>query len=111
MREAKGAKKVILSNVLGAKFDMILQPMASVVLAPDQAAMVSRRYMQMDTLFHELSHSLGPGSIIVDGRQTTVNEELRELYSGLEESKADIMGIWNILYLMERGEIPADQKS
>ncbi|MDE1467940.1 dipeptidyl-peptidase 3 family protein [Aurantiacibacter sp. D1-12] len=111
VREAKGAKKVILANVLGAKFDMILDPIADVVLAPDQAALVSRRYMQMFTLFHELSHSLGPGTITIDGRETTVNEELREQYSALEESKADVMGIYNILYLMERGEIPAEEKS
>lgn len=111
VREAKGAKKVILSNVLGAKFDMILDPIADVVLAPEQAAMVSRKYMQNFTLFHELSHSLGPGTITVDGRQTTVNEELKELYSGLEESKADITGMWNMLYMMERGVLPEAEKS
>jgi len=110
VREAKGAKKVILSNVLGAKFDMILDPIADVVLAPEQASMVSRQHMQLQTLFHELSHSLGPGSIVIDGRETTVNAELKELYSALEESKADIMGIWNILYMMERGELPEAQK-
>ncbi|KLI63507.1 dipeptidyl-peptidase 3 family protein [Aurantiacibacter marinus] len=111
VREAKGAKKVILANVLGAKFDMILDPIADVVLAQDQAALVSRRYMQLFTLFHELSHSLGPGSITVDGRTTTVNEELREQYSALEESKADVMGIYNLLYMMERGELPVAEKS
>ena len=111
VREAKGAKKVILSNVLGAKFDRILDPIADVVLAQEQAALVSRRYMQLFTLFHELSHSLGPGSITVDGRQTTVNEQLREQYSALEESKADVMGIYNLLYMMERGELPASEKS
>ena len=111
VREAKGAKKVILSNVLGAKFDMILDPIADVVLAPEQAAKVSRKYMQNFTLFHELSHSLGPGTITVDGRQTTVNEELKELYSGLEESKADITGVWNMLYMMDRGVLPEAEKS
>ena len=111
VREAKGAKKVILSNVLGAKFDRILDPIADVVLAPDQASLVSRRYMQLFTLFHELSHSLGPGSINVNGRPTTVNEELREQYSALEESKADVMGIYNLLYMMERGELPMAEKS
>jgi hypothetical protein len=111
VREAKGAKKVILSNVLGAKFDMILDPIADVVLAQEQAALVSRRYMQLFTLFHELSHSLGPGTITVDGRRTTVNEELREQYSALEESKADVMGIYNLFYMMERGELPMAEKS
>lgn len=111
VREAKGAKKVILANVLGAKFDMILDPIADVVLAQEQAALVSRRYMQLFTLFHELSHSLGPGSITVNGRETTVNEELREQYSALEESKADVMGIHNLFYMMERGELPVEEKS
>ncbi len=111
VREAKGAKKVILSNVLGAKFDRILDPIADVVLAQDQAALVSRKYMQLFTLFHELSHSLGPGTITVDGRQTTVNAQLREQYSALEESKADVMGIYNLLYMMERGELPESEKS
>ncbi len=111
VREAKGAKKVILSNVLGAKYDMILQPMASVVLAEDQAGLVAKKYMELSTLFHELSHSLGPGTITVYGRKTTVNAELRDLYSALEESKADIMGVWNILFMMEKGELPAAEKS
>lgn len=111
VREAKGAKKVILSNVLGAKFDRILDPIADVVLAEEQAALVSRRYMQLFTLFHELSHSLGPGTITVDGAETTVNEQLREQYSALEESKADVMGIYNLLYMMERGELPAEERS
>lgn len=110
VREAKGAKKVILANVLGAKYDRILAPMAGVVLAPDQAALVARRYMELFTLFHELSHSLGPGTITLDGRRTTVNQELRDLYPALEESKADVMGIWNILYMMQLGEIPAAEK-
>ncbi|HSG33251.1 MAG TPA: hypothetical protein VLA37_01865, partial [Sphingomonadaceae bacterium] len=110
VREAKGAKKVILRNVLGAKYEKILAPIGELVLAPEQAALVSRKYMQNFTLFHELSHSLGPGTITVNGRTTTVNDELKDQYSALEESKADVMGVWNILYLMERGELPAAEK-
>lgn len=110
VRELKGAKKVILSNVLGAKYERILAPMAQLVLVPEQAALVSREYMTMNTLFHELSHSLGPGIITVGGRETTVNAELRDVYSASEEAKADVMGIWSILYLMDRGEMPAEDR-
>ena len=110
VREAKGAKKVILANVLGAKYDRILKPMAGVILKPDQAALVAKKYMELETLFHELSHSLGPGSITVDGRRTTVSAELKDQYSAIEESKADVMGAYNVLYMMERGEIPASEK-
>ena len=107
VREAKGAKKVILQNVLGAKYEMILKPMADLVLVPDQARNVSKAYMANETLFHELSHSLGPGSIVVDGRQTTVDKELKDIGSGFEEAKADVMGAWNVLYMMKRGMLPA----
>lgn len=93
VREAKGAKKVILNNVLGAKYDRILAPIGERVLIPEQAALTIKKYMAYNTLFHELSHSLGPGNIIVDGKETSVNAELKELASGLEEGKADVMGI------------------
>jgi len=110
VREAKGAKKVLLNNVLGAKFDRILAPMAEHVLVPEQASMLMKEYMSGETLFHELSHSLGPGTITVGGEETTVNAQLQELYSAIEEGKADVMGAYNILYMMERGELPAAEK-
>ncbi len=110
VREAKGAKKVLLNNVMGAKFDRILEPMADHVLVDDQAAMLMQKYMGAETLFHELSHSLGPGVITKDGVETTVNAELKELYSSVEEGKADVMGAYNILFMMEKDELPVAEK-
>ncbi len=110
VREAKGAKKVLLNNVMGAKFDRVLAPMAGHVLIPEQASMLMQKYMGAQTLFHELSHSLGPGTITRNGAETTVNAELKELYSATEEGKADVMGAYNILYMMEKGELPAAEK-
>jgi len=110
VREAKGAKKVILQNVLGAKYDRILQPMASLVLVPEDAANVNKRYMYLETLFHELSHSLGPGSITVNGRKTTVDKALKDVGSGFEEAKADVMGAYNVLFMMDKGVLPAAEK-
>lgn len=110
VREAKGAKKVILRNVLGAKYERILKPMANLVLVPDQAGQVTQRHMFLETLFHELSHSLGPGSITVNGRQTTVDQELKEIAGGFEEAKADVMGVYNVLHMMDEGVIPNSER-
>jgi len=110
VREAKGSKKVILNNVLHKKFDMVLGPIGKKVLVPAQAKLTSKKYMGNNTLFHELSHGLGPGKIVKDGRETTVAAELQDLYNGLEEGKADIMGIYNILFMMEKGELPISEK-
>jgi hypothetical protein len=111
VREAKGAKKVILNNVLGAKYDRILGPIAQRALVKDQANITAKKYMSYETLFHELSHSLGPGTIMVGGDETTVSAQLKELYSGIEEGKADVMGAYNVLYMMERGELPIAEKN
>ena len=105
MREAKGSKKVLLRNVLRAKYDKILVPIAERVLASDQIDNISFDAFFSSTLHHELSHGLGPGNITVDGRETEVRMELKELYSTLEEAKADVMGIYNTLALADRGEI------
>lgn len=111
VREAKGAKKVILNNVLGAKYDRILAPIGERVLVPEQAKLTAKKWMGNNTLFHELSHSLGPGTITVNGVETTVNAQLKDLASGLEEGKADVMGAYNILYMMERGELDIAEKN
>jgi hypothetical protein len=111
VREAKGAKKVILRNVLGAKYERILKPMADLVLVSDQAGQVTQRHMFLETLFHELSHSLGPGSITVNGRQTTVDQELKEIASGFEEAKADVMGAYNALHMMDEGVLPNAERA
>lgn len=106
VRQAKGSKKVLLRNLMRAKYDQILVPIANAVLAPTDAAKVSFDAYFNNILHHELSHGLGPGVITVNGRKTEVRLELKELYSTIEEAKADVMGIYNTLYLMDKGVIP-----
>jgi len=108
VREAKGSKKVLLRNVMRAKYDQILLPIARQVLDPAQLRDVAFEAYFDHVLHHELGHGLGPGSITVDGRKTEVRLELKELYSTLEEAKADVMGVYDILALVERGEMPAE---
>jgi hypothetical protein len=107
VREAKGSKKVLLRNTMRAKYDRILLPIAERVLARDQVADVSFDAYFDEVLHHELSHGLGPGTITVGGRKTEVRLELKELFSTLEEAKADVMGVYNILALIGQGEMPA----
>jgi hypothetical protein len=108
VREAKGSKKVLLRNTMRAKYDRILVPIAERVLAESQVKDVSFDAYFDEVLHHELSHGLGPGTITLDGRKTEVRLELKEHYSTLEEAKADVMGIYNILALIEKGEMPRD---
>jgi len=106
VREQKGSKKVLLRNVMRAKYDRILLPIAERNLVEEQVDDVSFDAYFNFVLHHELSHGLGPGKITKDGRETEVRLELRELYSTLEEAKADVMGVYDILALMDKGTFP-----
>jgi hypothetical protein len=106
VREAKGSKKVLLRNVMNAKFTQILMPIGRTLVVPDQVGDLTAESFFLHTLFHEMSHGLGPGRIEVDGRQTEVRLELRDLYSTIEEAKADAMGEWAILKLQGKGLFP-----
>ena len=111
VREAKGSKKVLLRNVIRAKYDTLLVPIAQRTLAPEDAARVSFDAFFDEVLHHELAHGLGPGTIVKDGRTTEVRLELQELYSTIEEAKADVMGVYDILALIEQGEMPKELRA
>jgi hypothetical protein len=55
---------------------------------------------------HELMHGLGPHGITVNGRATTVRQELKDTYSAIEEAKADISGLFALQYFVDRGRLP-----
>ena len=105
VREAKGSKKVLLRNVMTAKFDTILQPIAAALVVAEQQPFVTAESFFLHTLWHEMSHGLGPGKLVLDGRETEVRLELKETYSTIEEAKADVMGMWTILKLQQTGRV------
>ncbi len=108
VREAKGSKKVLLKNVHEAKFDKLLKPIAGIVLDKDQLKYVTFAGFFNHTLMHEMSHGVGPGNITINGRKTAVNKELKETYSTLEECKADILGMYNNVFMIEKGVYPKE---
>ena len=99
VREKKGSKKVLLKNVMDAKFAKSGRPIALRVLDPSLTNLVSFDAYFNHTLFHELSHGLGPGYItLASGEKVEARIPLKNLYSTIEECKADVLGLWNILY-------------
>lgn len=102
VREKKGSKKVMLKNVSQAKFDAILVPIAKRLINPKNVKAVNFGNFFNHTLLHEVSHGLGPGNIKVKGEKTTVNKALKELYSVIEECKADTLAVWNTFFLKEK---------
>jgi hypothetical protein len=101
----KGAKRVMLKNVQEAKFQKVLLPISKVVLGAADQKRVAFDAFFTHILMHELMHGLGPHSITVSGRATTVRQELKETYSAIEEAKADISGLFALQHLVDKGVI------
>lgn len=107
VRAEKGAKKVMLRNSINAKFDAIMRPIAERIMSPEQLPLLSQEAFFNEVLFHELSHSLGPATVLNKG-ETEVRVALGASYSPLEEGKADVMGAWNILFMIDKQKFAKD---
>jgi hypothetical protein len=101
----KGSKRVMLKNNQQAKFDKVLVPIGRVALSAADRSRVSFDAFFTHILMHELMHGLGPHEIAVDGRATTVRQELKDTYSAIEEAKADISGLFALQFLVDRGDL------
>ncbi|MFC5569721.1 Zn-dependent hydrolase [Lysobacter yangpyeongensis] len=100
---AKGTRRLQLENVMRAKFDAILVPIAKQLIAEDQLPHVTFDAFFEDVMFHEVAHGLGIKKTI-DGKGT-VDEALKDYASSFEEGKADILGLYMIDALAEKGEL------
>jgi hypothetical protein len=101
----KGSARIMLKNVQDAKFNKVLIPITRVVLTTAQQRAVAFDSFFTHILMHELMHGLGPHNITVNGQATTVRLQLKELYSSIEEAKADVTGLWALQYLLDKGVI------
>jgi hypothetical protein len=102
--QQKGSKRVMLKNVQEAKFRSVLLPIARRMLSQNAMVDVSFELFFTHILAHELMHGLGPHQIKVQGRDTTPREELKELYSSIEEPKADVTGLFALQYMMDHAK-------
>jgi hypothetical protein len=99
----KGTRRLQLKNAMRAKFDSILAPLAGVLIAADQRSHVTFDAFFENVMLHEVAHGLGIKNT-VNGRGT-VREALKEHYSALEEGKADVLGLYMVTSLRDRGEL------
>ncbi|MEW9799591.1 dipeptidyl-peptidase 3 family protein [Alteromonas sp. CYL-A6] len=99
----KGTRRLQLKNAMRAKFDHILMPIADALIAPEQRQHITFDAFFANTMFHEVAHGLGIKNTI-DG-SGTVRGALKEHASALEEGKADILGLYMVQSLLEKGEI------
>ena len=104
----KGTRRLQLENVMQAKFDTILVPIAKLLIADDQLKNVTFNAFFEDTMFHEVAHGLGIKHVLdksgLPGKGT-VSDALKDYSSNFEEGKADVLGLYMIDALSQQGEL------
>jgi hypothetical protein len=124
IHEKKGSKKIFFKNFMDARVNEIILPLARRIMRPDQAAQASADGYLAMVIMHEISHGLGPayarvigkelsgkevGGKQVAGKQVDIREAIGPVFPGLEEAKADVVGMFGAKWLVDRGALPKDR--
>ncbi|HUP02790.1 MAG TPA: hypothetical protein VMU19_02295, partial [Bryobacteraceae bacterium] len=106
IHQEKGSKKIFFKNFMDARVQYVILPLAQRLMTPAQAAKATGEGYLASTLLHEISHELGPAFARVNGKQVDINEAIGTAYSGLEEAKADVVGMYGLKWLVDHGAMP-----
>jgi hypothetical protein len=109
VHEKKGTKKMFFKNFMDARVTYVILPLAKTMMREDQGKLVSGEGYLAHTMMHEIAHGLGPAYARVEGKQVDIREAIGPLYSALEEAKADVLGMFGLMWLMDRGELPKER--
>jgi hypothetical protein len=109
IHQEKGTKKIFFKNFMDARVNYVVLPIAGQLMQPGQAAKASAEGYLSFTLMHEISHELGPDFAQRSGKRVDIREAIGPAYSGLEEAKADVVGMFGLKWLVDHGALPKER--
>lgn len=106
----KGSKKMFFKNFMDARVNYVILPLSRYMMLPDQVAKVSGEGYLLGTIMHEICHGLGPDfAHNASGDKISIREAIGPIYSGLEEAKADVVGMFALKWLVDHGVLPKEK--
>jgi hypothetical protein len=109
VHEQKGSKKLFFKNFMDARVNHVILPVARKMMEPEQAAKVTGEAYLLATIMHEICHGLGPAFARTAGGKVSIREAIGHAYSGLEEAKADVTGMFALQWLVDHGVLPKEK--
>jgi hypothetical protein len=106
IHEEKGSKRIFFKNYMDARVNNVVLPIAKLLMRPDQAALASMEGYLSVVVMHEISHGIGPAYARTANGKVDIGEAIGPLQSALEEAKADIVGLYALDWLMNKGVLP-----
>jgi hypothetical protein len=109
VHEQKGSKKLFFKNFMDARVNYVILPVARKLMEPEQAAKVSGEGYLLGTIMHEICHGLGPSFARTAAGKVSIREAIGPGYSGLEEAKADVTGMFALKWLVDHEALPKEK--
>jgi hypothetical protein len=109
IHEQKGSKKIFFKNFMDARVEYVILPIAKLLLRSDEAKLASAEGYLTTTMMHEISHGLGAAFARTSAGKRDIRESIGPTFSGLEEAKADIVGLYSLKWLVDRGYLPREK--
>jgi hypothetical protein len=109
VHEQKGSKKIFFKNFMDVRVNFVILPVAKRVLRPEQAAKASGEAYLLATILHEMAHGLGPAFARTAAGKTDIREAIGPVFGGLEEAKADVVGMFGLKWLMDHDALPKEK--
>jgi hypothetical protein len=109
VHEQKGSKKLFFKNFMDARVNYVILPVARQVMLPEQAAKASGEGYLLGTTMHEMAHGLGPVFSRTAAGKVDIREAIGPTFSGLEEAKADVVGMFGLKWLVEHDILPKNK--
>ncbi len=101
IHQQKGTKKIFFKNFMDARVNEVILPLAARVMDAAQARQASAEGYLASTLMHEICHGLGPAFARINGQQRTFAKRSARRTRGLEEAKADVVGMFALKWLVD----------
>jgi hypothetical protein len=109
VHEQKGSKKLFFKNFMNARVNYVILPVARKLMEPGQAAKVSGEGYLQSTIMHEICHGLGPAFARTAAGKVDIREAIGHQFSGLEEAKADVTGMFALKWLVDHDALPKEK--
>src|SRR5262249_40107571 len=106
IHQEKGTKKIFFKKFMDARVEEIVLPIARRLMRGDQASKASEDGYLTCVMMHEVAHELGPTYARRGDQRVDIREAIGPVHAGLEEAKADIVGMFGVKWLADTGALP-----
>jgi hypothetical protein len=109
VHEQKGSKKIFFKNFMDARVNYVILPLAQYMMLSEQAAKASGEGYLLGTIMHEMAHGLGPAFSRTANGKVAIREAIGPMFSGLEEAKADVVGMYGLKWMVDHNALPKEK--